>query len=608
MPPQYILGLACDYHDSSACILRDGAIVAAVQEERFTRKKQDETFPKHSINFCLEQAGITVEDLWGVVFYEKPILKFERLLQSYIRTWPWGLRSFIKAMRAWLGGKLWFESRLRKALGYKGKVYYVPHHLAHGASTYYTSGFQDAAVLTVDGVGEWSTTTIGYGEGSDLSIKKHIEFPHSLGLLYSAFTYYLGFKVNSAEYKVMGLAPYGVPKYKDKIYGLLEVFSDGSFALKQEYFSYVYGLRMVNKKFVQYMGHPLREGEEEPLTQYHKDIAASLQKVTEEIMLGLVAAAKKQYPKTENLCLSGGVALNCVANGRIVRESGFKNVFIFPAAGDSGGSVGAAMYLWHKLNKPTPNPSLVREGSVLCPPDKGDRPDLSGRGGLQTIYLGPEYSNQEIKVLLDRHKIDYQEIKEEAARSEAIADYLVADKVIGLFQGRMEFGPRALGNRSIIADPRRAENWKRVNLKIKFREDFRPFAPSVLREKADECFDLGGVESPYMLLTTQTKRKDLPAITHKDNSARVQTVDRKDNPRYHEIIAAFDKKTGCPVVINTSFNVRGEPIVCTPEDALKGYLRTDIDVLVLENCVLELSKEVKEKLKSQFELETFEKD
>lgn len=592
----YLLGLACFYHDSSACIVKDGVVIAAAQEERFTRIKHDENFPQAAIKYCLKAADVSLADIDGVCFYEKPLWKFERLLLTYIQEWPRGFFSFFKAMRAWLSQKLWMDHLIRKELGevsgltnhkgkplpYEGKVYYVPHHLSHAASTYYPSGFSEATVLTVDGVGEWATTTLGVGKNEQLTLKGEIVFPDSLGLLYSAFTYYLGFKVNSGEYKVMGLAPYGEAKYADKIWELVEVFDDGSFHLKPQFFAYRYGLRMTSKKFVKHFGKPVRQPEDE-LTQWHKDMAASLQSVTEALMLKLVHYAKTQYGGN-NLCLSGGVALNCVANGRIAREGPFENVYVFPAAGDAGGSVGAALYTQ----------------SILKPKDRELEP-------IKTIYLGNRSTDTDISNFLQKYGIKAERLPV-AERANIIAEQLEADQVIGLFQGRMEFGPRALGNRSIIADPRQNENWKRVNLKIKFREDFRPFAPSVMADKADELFDLNGVPSPYMLLTANTKIKDLPAITHVNGSARIQTVTAAENKPYYDIISAFNDKTGCPVVINTSFNVRGEPIVCDHIDAFKCFIRTDMDVLVLENFMLKAEDIDKETFKNKFELEVFADD
>lgn len=593
----YLLGLACFYHDSSACILKDGKVLAAAQEERFTRLKHDENFPTQAIAYCLKEAGISIKQLDGVCFYEKPLWKFERLLLTYIKEWPFGFVSFLKAMRAWLGKKLWMEHTIRKELGeisglknekgktlaYEGKIYYVPHHLSHAASTYFPSAFKDATVLTVDGVGEWSTTSIALGNGSQLSLKEEMVFPDSLGLLYSAFTYYLGFKVNSGEYKVMGLAPYGEDLYKSHILELIETFPDGSFRLKPAFFAYRYGLKMTSRKFAQHFGKPVRQPNE-ALTQWHKDMAASLQAVTEDLLLKIVDYAYLQYGG-KNLCLSGGVALNCVANGRIVREGPFEKMYVFPAAGDAGGSVGAALYTQ----------------SVL-------KSDLNLENCLETIYLGPKFTNEVIFNFLQQYGIKFNKYDSKKELPNKIAQLLAENKVIGLFQGRMEFGPRALGNRSIIADPRQSENWQRVNLKIKFREDFRPFAPSVMADKADALFDLRDVESPYMLLTANTKVPDLPAITHVNGSARIQTVSVHDNLAYYNILSAFNDLTGCPVVINTSFNVRGEPIVCDPIDAFKCFLRTDMDILVLGNYVIDANDIDKKVFKLKFELEAFADD
>ncbi len=594
--PTYLLGLACFYHDSSACLLKDGVVIAAAQEERFTRIKHDENFPEYSVNYCLEAADITLDQLSGVCFYEKPLWKFERLLLTYIQEWPRGFFSFLKAMRAWLNKKLWMEHIICKELGkvsgiknkkgksvpYSGKIYYVPHHLSHAASTYYPSNFKNATVLTVDGVGERSTSTIALGEEQKLTLKEEIVFPDSLGLLYSAFTYYLGFKVNSGEYKVMGLAPYGTARYTKEIEALIEIFADGSFRLKPEFFAYRYGLKMTSSKFAKHFGRPVRNTDDE-LTQWHKDMAASLQQVAEELMLNLVRYAHKQYGG-KNLCLSGGVALNCVANGRIVREGPFKNVYIFPAAGDAGGSVGATLYV----------------NSIIDPKPKAK--------SIETIYLGPKFSNQMIESFLQDSGIKYDKIDTAADRAVKVGQLLADNNVIGLFQGRMEFGPRALGNRSIIADPRKPENWKRVNIKIKFREDFRPFAPSVMADKAQDIFDLRGVDSPYMLLTAGTKVKDLPAITHVNSSARIQTVSAEDNKPYYDILSAFNDLTNCPVVINTSLNVRGEPIVWDHIDAFKCFIRTDMDILVLENFIINAEEVDKNFFKTKFELEVFADD
>lgn len=563
-----ILGISCFYHDSAAALLIDGKIVAAAQEERFTRKKHDDGFPIQAISFCLGHAGISVDDLDYVVFYDKPLLKFERLLQTYIRVWPKGLRSFVTAMRVWLKFKLWVEYLIAKKLNYNGKILFTEHHYSHGASAYYASPFDEATVITMDGVGEWDTTTVGQAKDNSLRLTHTIHFPHSLGLLYSAFTYYLGFKVNSAEYKVMGLAPYGNQDiYYKKIKELITVKPDGSFAMNMKYFSYEYGETMTNKYFDELFGGPPRHPEE-VLTQRHKDIAASLQKVTEEVVLKIAEYAKSLHP-SDNLCMAGGVALNCVANGKILERGIFKNIFIQPGSGDAGGAVGAACYLYFDILK-HPKPPL---------------------GVMTDAYLGPEFNETEITTALEKKskemKIDltYHRLSEDELIARA-AQLLEKDYVIGWFQGRMEFGPRALGNRSILADARDKNNWQRVNLKIKFRESFRPFAPTVLEEKADLYFDLKGHKSPYMLLVAPVKTRSIPAVTHVDNSARIQTINNTENQRFYKLIKEFDRRTGCAVVINTSFNVRGEPIVCTPENAINCFIHTDIDYLVMGNFLL----------------------
>lgn len=577
----YILGISCFYHDSAAVLLKNGEVIAATQEERFTRKKHDDNFPTKSVGYCLSHAGITVEDLHSIAYYEKPFVKFERLLITYINTWPLGYFSFLKAMGVWLKQKLWIPSIIRKELGYKGDIYYTEHHLSHGASSFFSSPFEKAAVLTVDGVGEWATATYGVGNKSSLKILKEIRFPHSLGLLYSAFTYYLGFRVNSGEYKVMGLAPYGEPKYADKVRKLIDVKEDGSFNLNMKYFGYEAGLKMTNKNFHKLFEGEPRKADSKP-TQREFDIARSLQYVLEEIMLKMVEHIHKETGE-ENLCLAGGVALNCVANGRILRESSFKNIFIQPASGDAGGAVGAALFTHYSLLDNERKPSM------------------------QNIYLGPNFTSDEINELLDTHKIKFKKHDEKSLYDE-VADFINDQKVIGWFQGRMEYGPRALGNRSILADARNKENWQRVNLKIKFRESFRPFAPTVLEEDLNEYFDLD-VPTPYMLLVAQVKKDNIPAVTHKDNSARIQSVSAKGNPRYHKLIATFKDKTGTAVIINTSFNVRGEPIVCTPEDALKCFLRTDMDILVLGDYVVDKKDVDKEELRDSLDWDQeFEKD
>lgn len=562
-----ILGISFFYHDSAAALLVDGKIVAAAQEERFTRRKHDESFPKHAIKYCMESNGLTINDINYIVFYDKPITKFERLLLTYIEQWPKGLRSFVLAMKVWLKKKLWIEQIIAKKTDYKGEILFTEHHYSHAASAYYCSNFDEAVIVTMDGVGEWDTTTIGYGKGNKINLTHTIKFPDSLGLLYSAITYYLGFKVNSAEYKVMGLAPYGDPeKYYDKFKKLIEIKDDGSYRLDMSYFSFAHGLRMTNKKLDRLFGGDPRNPES-PLEQKHKDIAAGLQKLTNEIVTKIVKFAKKKF-SSNNLCLAGGVALNCVANGKIVEHELFENIYIQPASGDAGGAIGAACYLYYDVLK---NPKQ--------------------KGVLKNIYLGPEYCDEYIVKCLEfiGRKMRKQVIYKKLSDSDLfpyIASLINKNHVIGWFQGRLEFGPRALGNRSIIADARKKENWQRVNLKIKFRESFRPFAPSVLEECAQEYFDLKGRNSPYMLLVAKVKTDDLPAITHVDGSARIQTVSSEENKRYHDLIKSFYAQTGCPIILNTSFNVRGEPIACTPMDALNCFINTDMDYLVMGNYVI----------------------
>jgi len=583
-----ILGISAFYHDSAACLVRDGEIIAAAQEERFTRKKHDDRFPTHAVAFCLQRGGIRAGDLNLVAFYDKPFLKFERLLETYLQYAPRGSASFIKSMPVWIKQKLWMKSLIEKELGYAGRIIFPEHHESHAASAFYPSPFQRSAVLTMDGVGEWTSTSFGIGNGSNLSLHAEIQFPHSLGLLYSAFTYYLGFKVNSGEYKMMGLAPYGNPTYKDVIMShIVDVKDDGSFHMNMEYFNYCAGLTMTNKKFHALFGAPPR-APESGLTQRHMDIARSVQEVTEEIMLRSSRHIRKETGE-KYLCLAGGVALNCVANGRIVREGIFDDIWIQPAAGDAGGALGAALIGWHQYS--------------------GGKRRVFGTGDAQQgSYLGPNFSDEEIKNFLDERRIPYARLRQDEVPERGAA--LIAEgRVIGWFQGRMEFGPRALGARSIIGDARNPEMQKIMNVKIKFRESFRPFAPSVLRERISEYFDIDRA-SPYMLLTApvrtehrkpetagsqsmsgfdllNTERSDIPAVTHVDYSARIQSVDRAVNPLYYDLIAAFEKKTGCAVIINTSFNVRGEPIVCTPEDAYRCFMRTDIDYLIMGNYVLD---------------------
>ena len=582
-----ILGLSCFYHDSAACLIVDGEIRAAAHEERFTRIKHYSQFPKKAIEYCLDEESLDINELDLIVFYDKPFLKFERLLETYLAYVPKGLKSYLKAMEAWLKQKLWIPSIIEGETGYKGKIIYSEHHLSHAASSFFPSPFDRAAFLTVDGVGEWATTSYGIGNGNKIEMKKEILFPHSLGLLYSAFTYYTGFKVNSGEYKLMGLAPYGEAKYKDLIYkNLIDLKDDGSFRLNMDYFEYPAGLRMTNKKFHDLFGGEPRRPESE-ITQKEMDIAKSIQEVTEEIMLELVKNIHKVTGE-KYLCLAGGVALNCVSNRRLLEEGPFEDIWIQPASGDAGGALGAAL-VGHYLYA------------------EGDRPELRNKKDRQKgSYLGPEFSAKEIKKVLDKNKAKYRKIESDVELYSQVADFLAGEKVVGWFQGRMEYGPRALGNRSIIGDARSAKMQKQMNLKIKFREGFRPFAPSVLEEQVAKIFKTEH-DSPYMLLTSEVRdeikkpldqelkgldklnhvRSSVPAITHVDYSARLQTVSSDGgNKRYHDLISKFFEKTGSPVIINTSFNVRGEPIVCSPEDAYLCFMRTDMDYLVMGNFVL----------------------
>lgn len=583
-----ILGISAFYHDSAAALVVDGRIVAAAQEERFTRIKHDFNFPTNAIKYCLEEGGLTPDKLDAVVFYDKPFLKFERLMETYLAYAPRGLKSFMMALPLWLNQKLFLPREIDKGLDnlYEGPIYFTTHHASHAASAFFPSPFQEAAIITFDGVGEWSTSTWGVGRGNKIDLLKEIRFPHSLGLLYSAFTYYTGFKVNSGEYKLMGLAPYGEPKYVDKVMKLIDVKDDGSFWLDQDYFNYSAGLTMTSEKFHTLFGEPPRITEDAKLTQFHMDVAASIQKVTEDVMMKIVKHVHKET-SLENLCMAGGVALNCVANGIIQREGPFKNLWLQPAAGDAGGSLGGAQFVWHQLWDNPRNP---------------EKPD-SQTGS----YLGPRFSNEQIKNYLDSANAGYKYYECEEMLCDEIAKLVDDGKVVGLMHGRMEFGPRALGSRSIIGDPRNTDMQATMNLKIKFRESFRPFAPSCLAERAADYFDLD-TESPYMLLVAPVRqdrrkplteeqqnlfgidklnipRSDLPAITHVDYSARIQTVDPQRNPRYYKILKAFEKLTGCGVVVNTSFNIRGEPIVCRPEEAYRCFMFTDMDALVLENFI-----------------------
>ena len=582
----YILGISCFYHDSAACLVRDGDIVAAAQEERFTRKKHDPRFPQNAIKWSLEEEGITAQDIDVVVFYDKPILTFERLLMSYLTVAPKGLRSWLEAMPLWLGQKLFIPKVIQRETGYQGDVLFTEHHEAHAASAFYPSPFNEAAILTIDGVGEWTTASYGFGKGNELALLKELHFPDSLGLLYSAFTYFTGFRVNSGEYKLMGLAPYGVPRYKDLIFSeLVDVKEDGSIRLNLRYFDFLGGLRMTNRRFDKLFGGPPRKPEAE-ITQREMDIAASIQTVTEEIVLKM---ANHVYSETgqKNLCLAGGVALNCVANGRILRESPFENIWIQPSAGDAGGALGAALSVWYRY--------LGNE-----------RAHPNGCDSQQGSNLGPSFPNEDVKAFLDSKGYPFYELAD-AKRTRIIAEQIAQGKIVGYMTGRMEFGPRALGARSILGDPRSSDTQTVMNLKIKYRESFRPFAPSVLEEKASEYFDIN-TPSPYMLLVAdvkeerripqpsgdgiqmlerlKAKRSDIPAVTHLDYSARLQTVNQNDKPDYYAVIAEFEKLTGCAVIVNTSFNVRGEPIICSPEDAYRCFMRTEMDILVIENCIL----------------------
>jgi carbamoyltransferase len=592
-----ILGISCYYHDSAACLLDDGIIVAAAQEERFTRKKHDQDFPTNAVRYCLAEAGVTGGALDAVAFYDKPILKFHRILETYLSTAPRGLTQFMRAVPVWLREKLWIEPRVLEALegcgiDAPGSLYFPEHHESHAASAFYPSPFEAAAVLTMDGVGEWATSTVGVGEGSSLRLLEQLDFPHSLGLLYSAFTHYTGFRVNSAEYKVMGLAPYGEGTYTRKILDeLLDLKADGSFRMNMDYFGYLDDLEMTNARFEALFGGPPRRPES-PIGRREMDLARSIQEVTEEVALRMARHARELTSK-DFLCLAGGVALNCVANGRILREGGFKDLWIQPAAGDAGGAVGAALAIWHNV---LGNPRAV-----------------DGRNdAMQGSYLGPEFSNDQIRAYLDARGCPYRVLADDEW-APTIAALLAQQKVVGLFHGRMEFGPRALGNRSIVADPRSPKTQSVLNLKIKFRESFRPFAPSCLEDRLADYFEIDR-PSPYMLLVAKLReqhrlaprgdehsleiqewvnrpRSDLPAITHVDYSARIQSVNAETNPRYYGLIQAFDAITGCPVLVNTSFNVRGEPIVGTPSDAYRCFMRTEMEALVLGSCLLDKNEQ-----------------
>ena len=608
-----ILGISAFYHDSAACLLKDGEIISAAQEERFTRKKHDPSYPHHAIEFVLKYGNLKLSEVDQIVFFEKPFLKFERLLETYVAFAPRGFISFAKAMPLWIKEKLFQKNFLFNKLKVHDKdyksdqnIFFSDHHLSHAASAFFPSPFKEAVVLTADGVGEWATTTVAVGKENNLEIKKEIHFPHSLGLLYSAFTYYTGFKVNSGEYKLMGLAPYGKPVYEDKIKKLVDVKEDGTFRLDQKYFNYATGLTMTNDKFDDLFGQKPRDPQNEKIAQFHMDIGASIQKVTEEIMIKLAKSIRKDYG-IKNLCLAGGVALNCVANGRILKEKIFDNIWIQPAAGDAGGSLGAALALWHI--------------------EQGNERNLNLNDDMKGSYLGPEFTEEEIEEELKLIGANYEKVNYEDLINK-ISEFLSNEKAIGWFQGRMEFGPRALGGRSILGDPRSDKMQKNLNLKVKYRESFRPFAPSVLREDLKEWFNMN-VDSPYMLLVASInsdkkiemtreqkklfgidklnlRRSDIPAVTHIDYSARVQTVNEKNNKRFYDLIFKFKEKTGCPVIVNTSFNVRGEPIVNTPTDAFNCFMGTELDFLVIGNCILDKKKQdskLKKDYKSEFQLD-----
>ena len=608
-----ILGISAFYHDSAAALLKNGEIVAAAQEERFSRKKHDARYPYNAVKYVLEEGNINLNEVDHIVFFEKPFLKFERLLETYMAFAPRGFKSFSLSMPIWLREKLFQKKFLFDNLKQHdekfqdiNKIKFSEHHYSHAASAFYPSPFKEAVILTLDGVGEWATTTVAIGQDNKLKMLKEIHFPHSLGLLYSAFTYYTGFKVNSGEYKVMGLAPYGKPKYKDLIINeLIDLKNDGSFKLNMKYFNYATGLTMTNSKFSSLFGHPVRDPKKDLLTDFHMDIAASIQAVTEEVILRLTKDISKEY-KIKNLCLAGGVALNCVANGKILNEKHFENIWIQPAAGDAGGSLGAALAYWHQeLKKP--------------------RTDLKDK--MKGAYLGPKYSDDLIKKKLDFLKAKYIK-KSPDETSLLVAKELSNNKTVGWFQGRMEFGPRALGGRSILADPRSEKMQKELNLKVKFRESFRPFAPSVLREDVSSWFEID-YDSPYMLLVAEVKkdiqvsmsekdeklfgieklnvkRSSIPAVTHVDYSARIQTVHKDTNQKYYNLINQFKKITNCPVIVNTSFNVRGEPIVCSIEDAFNCFMGTNLDLLVIEDFILfkdEQDKSLLKDYKNKFELD-----
>jgi len=608
-----ILGISAFYHDSAACILKDGEIISAAQEERFTRKKHDSNYPYNAIEFVLSYSNLRLNQVDKIVFFEKPFLKFERLLETYVAFAPKGFPQFLKSIPVWLKEKLFqkkflFEQLKKHDDEYNSdkNIFFSDHHLSHAASAFFPSPFEEAAILTADGVGEWATTTVAIGLNNKLEIKKEIHFPHSIGLLYSAFTYYMGFKVNSGEYKLMGLAPYGNAIYQDKIKKLIDIKEDGSFRMDQKYFDYATGLTMTNDNFNDLFGQKPRNSKDESITQFHMDVAASIQKVTEEIMLKLARSIRNEYG-IKNLCLAGGVALNCVANGKISNQNIFDKIWIQPAAGDAGGSLGAALALWYS--------------------DQKNKRHINAEDNMMGSYLGPEYSQDQIEKELSLMGANFETLEYENLINQTV-EKLDNQKVIGWFQGRMEFGPRALGGRSILGDPRSNTMQKNLNLKVKYRESFRPFAPSILKEDLSDWFAMN-VDSPYMLLVAKinpnkqiemtdeqknlfgidklnVRRSVIPAVTHVDYSARIQTVDYKTNKRYYDLIKQFKKKTGCPILVNTSFNVRGEPIVNTPTDSFNCFMGTDLDYLVIGNCILDKKKQ-NPKLKKNYS-EKFEMD
>ncbi len=608
-----ILGISAFYHDSAAALIIDGKIISAAQEERFSRKKHDARYPYNAVQFVLNHSNLKLNEIDHIVFFEKPFLKFERLLETYLAFAPKGFTSFSMSMPIWLREKLFqkkflFDKLKQHDKNFKNinKIYFSEHHYSHAASAFYPSPFKESVILTLDGVGEWATTTVAVGKENQINMLKEIHFPHSIGLLYSAFTYYTGFKVNSGEYKVMGLAPYGQPKYKDLIIKeLIDLKDDGSFRLNMKYFNYATGLTMTNDKFSKLFGKKVRDPEKELLTQFHMDIAASIQAVTEEIVLRLATSISRET-KIKNLCMAGGVALNCVANGKILKKNVFENIWLQPAAGDAGGSLGAALAFWHQ--------------------ELGNKRKIASSGdGMRGSYLGPSFEDDEVENILKALGAKYEKYNEDNLIN-TIADKLKNEKTIGWFQGRMEFGPRALGARSIIADPRSDKMQKELNLKVKFRESFRPFAPSILKEDVNDWFDLN-IDSPYMLLVADVKkgiqipmsekdqklfgidklnikRSSIPAVTHVDYSARIQTVHKETNPKYHKLLKKFKEITGCPLLVNTSFNVRGEPIVCSIEDSFRCFMGTNLDILVCENFVLYKEKQNKDLLqdyKNKFE-------